>query len=407
MKITDFYQQKFNSDPYELLDDAYSELAAIASDAGINWNECAPEIQLTQTRGTSEKFTKYTGHAPAVTNPKLRGKTEIYSRQETTPDGINYPFVNFVVKGADAGVWSGIQYLWSEFRRFIESSTGTTVPISKTEIERKKRAEQKRKEREWQARITELMNSQRRSADLQEYLEFMAAFSSAPIEDGSHPYAIEKGIGSIFSHCNVRRVTTWVRDRTGCKLIKRECMAIPLSRLDNGRIVGWQRINSDGGKYQTRAIDSGDFSGSCHVIGKLRGAKRVCVGEGFATGSSVFMAAKKRFDAVIVAISANNVIKVIEQLIALYPGLEIWCALDNDIESASAGKGNTGLKVGIDVMKRYPNVRCTRPLFVDGQLNPAGKIPNDFNDLASISGIAEANRQIFANENRVKISANP
>ncbi|WP_200906139.1 hypothetical protein, partial [Komagataeibacter europaeus] len=160
MKITDFYQQKFNSDPFELLDAAHSELASIAGAAGIDWNECAPEIQLTTSRGTSEKFTKYTGHAPAVINPKLRGKAEIYSRQETTTDGIHYPFVNFVAKGADAGVWTGIQYLWAEFRRFIETSTGTTVPTSQAEIERKKRAEQKRLEREEQKRIADLMNNQ-------------------------------------------------------------------------------------------------------------------------------------------------------------------------------------------------------------------------------------------------------
>lgn len=36
------------------------------------------------------------------------------------------------------------------------------------------------------------MNNQRRAADLQEYLEFMAAFSSAPIEDGSAPYAVQR-----------------------------------------------------------------------------------------------------------------------------------------------------------------------------------------------------------------------
>lgn len=127
------------------------------------------------------------------------------------------------------------------------------------------------------------MNNQRRAADLQEYLEFMAAFSSAPIEDGSAPYAVQKGISSIFSLCNVRRVTMWDRGRSGQNLTNRECVAIPLSRIDgmhDGRIVGWQRIYPDGGKFQTRAIDAGDFAGSCHVIGKLRGARRVCVVEG-------------------------------------------------------------------------------------------------------------------------------
>lgn len=405
MNLTAFYQQKYNSDPFELLDAAHSELASIAHVAGIDWNESAPEIQLTTSRGTSEKFTKYTGHAPAVVSPKLRGKVEIYSRLEVTTDGIKYPFVNFVSKGTDAGVWTGIQFLWAEYRRFMETNTGTVVPESDAERDRKKRAEQKRIEREEQKRVTNLMNNQRRAADLQEYLEFLSAFASAPIEDGSVPYAIKKGISSIFSSCNARRVTVWDRGHSGQKLTTRECLAIPLSHIDGryeGRIVGWQRIYPNGAKIQTRAVDSGDFTGSCHVIGKLRGAKRVCVVEGFATGASVYMAAKKRFDAVIVAVAANNVIRVIEQMDAIYPGVEVWCALDNDQAAAQEGKGNTGIKVGIEVMKRFPNVRCTRPLFLEGETSLS-----DFNDLYMAHGVTETNRQLFSNENRVRLSANP
>lgn len=411
MKITDFYQQKFNSDPFALLDAAHSELASIAGQAGIDWNECAPEIQLNTGRGDAEKFSKYTGHGPAVTEIKLKGKVEVYSRLEITSDGIKYPFVNFVSKGFDAGVWTGIQFLWSEYRYFMANNGGTVVPLSAKELEQRSRAEQRRIEREEQKRVADLMNNQLRAADLQEYLEFHRAFSTAPIEDGSAPYAIKKGISSIFSACNVRRVSMWDRGHNGEKLNNRECMAIPLSHIDGrfgGKIIGWQRIFSNGAKIQTRAVDMGvgpdaaaPFSGSCHIIGKLRGAERVCVVEGFATGASVYMAAKKRFDAVIVAVAANNVIRVIEQLDAVYPGLEIWCALDNDQAAAKAGKGNTGIKVGIDVMKRFPSVRCTLPLFSEEE----GDL-SDFNDLFIARGVTETNRQLFSKDNRVNLPAN-
>ncbi|MBA5234790.1 hypothetical protein H2Y56_22165 [Pectobacterium aroidearum] len=412
MKITDFYQQKFNSDPFELLDEAYSELVSIAAAAGINWKECASEIQLTPFRTPdAEKFSKYTGHGPAVTDIKLKGKVNIYSRLETTPDGIKYPFINFVTKGKDSGVWTGIQFLWAEYRRHIESNGGTTVPLSEKELEHRARAEKRRIEREEQQRVSGLMNNQLRASDLQEYLNFHRAFSNGPIEDGSHSYAIKKGIESIFSACNVRRVSMWDRGHSGNVLNKRECMAIPLSHIDgrfNGQIIGWQRIFSNGAKIQTRAVDMGTgqetpppFSGSCHVIGRLRGAKRVCVVEGFATGASVYIAAKKRFDAVIVAIAANNMIRVVEQLDAVYPGLELWCALDNDHQAARAGKGNTGIKAGIDIMKKYPNVRCTRPLFSETENF------SDFNDLMVSRGIAETNRQLFSKENALKLSSHP
>ncbi|WP_157723642.1 hypothetical protein, partial [Salmonella enterica] len=129
MKLTDFFLHKFNSDPFAILDSGADELSDLAKAAGINWHECAHEVQLTTTRGPSaERFSKYAGHAPAVTELKLKGKVDIYSRMEVSKDGIRYPFVNFVHKGSDAGVWSGYQYLLSEFRRYQQQYGGTTVP---------------------------------------------------------------------------------------------------------------------------------------------------------------------------------------------------------------------------------------------------------------------------------------
>ncbi|TQS65032.1 hypothetical protein DSB75_26040, partial [Salmonella enterica subsp. enterica serovar Typhimurium] len=405
MKLTDFFQHKFNSDPFAILDSGADELSDLAKAAGINWHECAHEVQLTTTRGPSaERFSKYAGHAPAVTELKLKGKVDIYSRMEVSKDGIRYPFVNFVHKGSDAGVWSGYQYLLSEFRRYQQQYGGTTVPLSHREIEQRQRAEARRKERERQAKITSLMESQRRDADLNEYLQFSQAFAEAPLEDGSWPYAVKKGISSVFSSCNVRRVTYWDRGHNNKAHKKQSVMAIPLSHIDSrydGRIVGWQRITQNNVKLQTRAVDGGEFSGSCHIIGSLRGSSRVCVVEGFATGASVYITAKKRFDAVIVAVSANNVLKVVEQIYNLYPGMEVWCALDNDQKSAKNGKGNTGLKVGIEVMKKFPQTRCTYPIFNDDESELS-----DFNDLMLARGITETNRQLFSKQNRLALPAN-
>ncbi len=107
-------------------------------------------------------------------------------------------------------------------------------------------------------------------------------------------------------------------------------MAIPLAHLDgrkDGRIVGWQRIDQRGGKFQTSAITSGDFVGACFVIGNLNGAQNIAVVEGFATGASVWLATrkdpKKSFDAVVVAVAANNMIHVVEQLVNMYPAAKL------------------------------------------------------------------------------------
>lgn len=410
MNLTEYFQHKFNSDPFSLLDAASNELNDLASAAGIDWHKCSNEIQLTSARGSSEKFTKYTGHGPAVTEPRLKGKVEIYSRMESSRDGIRYPFVNFVCKQSDAGVWNGFQFLMSEFRRYKEQNGGTVVPLSTRELEQRKKAEERRKDREYQQAISVFMEKQRRDADLNEYLQFSDAFANAPVEDGSWPYAIKKGISSVFSCCNVRRVTYWDHGPNIKMSKKQTVMAIPLSHIADyredresrvGPVVGWQRITKNNDKLQTRAVDSGDFSGSCHIIGQLRGATRICIVEGFATGASIYSVAKKRFDAVIVAVSANNMIKVVEQVVNLYPGMEVWCALDNDQKTASKGKGNPGLKAGIEVMQKFPQVRCTRPLFSDDELELS-----DFNDLHAAHGVTETNRQIFSKENRLQLPGN-
>ncbi|WP_227522413.1 hypothetical protein [Klebsiella pneumoniae] len=155
---------------------------------------------------------------------------------------------------------------------------------------------------------------------------------------------MKKGIRDVFSACDIRRVTShdnakWSRGPT-------TYMAIPLAHLDgrkDGRIVGWQRIDQRGGKFQTSAITSGDFVGACFVIGNLNGAQNIAVVEGFATGASVWLATrkdpKKSFDAVVVAVAANNMIHVVEQLVNMYPAAKITCALDNDRKSSAEGKG--------------------------------------------------------------------
>lgn len=67
----------------------------------------------------------------------------------------------------------------------------------------------------------------------------------------------------------------------------------PTDGRKDGQIVGWQRIDQRGGKFQTSAITSGDFVGACFVIGNLNGAQNIAVVEGFATGASVWLATRK------------------------------------------------------------------------------------------------------------------
>jgi putative DNA primase/helicase len=404
MTLKDFYADRFNSDPYAILDAARDELADLAQSAGINWTASASRIQL-NPRGAEEKFSRYAQGTPEALEPRLKGRVEIYSRCETSREGIRYPFVNFVRKGSDCGSWSGFQFLMSEYRYEMERR-GTTVPRkTEAELARQKRQEDAQKIRLEQARVNELKTSQKRQQNLLGWMAFSDAFNSAPREDGSWPYAKAKGIGKVFDSCDVRRVTC--HDNVTAGREPNTYMAIPLKHLDSrkdGRVVGWQRINKSGGKYQTSAVDAGDFIGACHVIGSLESPLDIAVSEGFATGASVWLATKDNpkhyFDAVVSAISANNMINVVEQLISLFPTAKITCLLDNDRKTETEGRGNTGLRTGFQIIEKFPQVNCVYPTFDDN-------LPiecNDFNDLHEWLGLSEVSRQIRSSKNKLKKS---
>lgn len=397
MTLQEFYAARFGSDPYSLLEAARDELSELATMAGINWAACADNIQL-NPRGGEERYSKYNGGAPEALEKSLKGRVEIYSRKEQHKSGISYPFVNFVQKGHDEGSWSGFSFLFAEYRREQQRNHATVVAQPAEELARIERQAEARKRRAEQQRINELKNNQLEQERLLGWLAFHSAWEHAPAEDGSWPYAVKKGIRDVFSACDIRRVTShdnakWSRGPT-------TYMAIPLAHLDgrkDGQIVGWQRIDQRGGKFQTSAITSGDFVGACFVIGNLNGAQNIAVVEGFATGASVWLATrkdpKKSFDAVVVAVAANNMTHVVEQLVNMYPAAKITCALDNDRKSSAEGKGNTGLRTGYDIMEKFSGVKCVYPTFED---DPEQEC-SDFNDLHSLRGLKEVARQLTRN----------
>ncbi|RCY76249.1 origin of replication binding family protein, partial [Escherichia coli] len=233
MTLNDFYADRFGSDPFSLIEAARDELTELAQMAGINWPACSDNIQL-NPRGGVERYSSYNKTSPEALEKSLKGRVEIYSRLEHSK-GIDYPFINFVHKGSDAGSWSGFSFLFSEYRREQQRNNATVVAQPEEERERIERQAEARRRREEQKRINDLKNNQMDHERLLGWLAFHSAWEHAPAEDGSWPYAIKKGIRDVFSSCDVRRVTShdsakWSRGPT-------TYMAIPLAHLD-GRYDG-------------------------------------------------------------------------------------------------------------------------------------------------------------------------
>jgi len=401
MTITDFFQEFFNSDPYELFRAGDHEVAQIAEIAGFDWSANASSVRLIDGDGVQTKFRTYNRRYPITSDPRLKGHADIYSNVRRSGN-IRYPFINFVVKQKAAGEWSGYDFLKREYEEHMRRCA-TVVTQSPEEIrrreERRQQQEARRIEREKQAE-KEARIRERAQARTRQYLErIKEAFDAAPREDGSHPYAIEKRIQPVFAHCDVRRVKLCDHGHTA---VKEEFMAFPLRHLNGelaGQLAGFQRIYMDGVKKQTSAIEEVSYNGAAFVIGSLENARRIAVVEGFATGASVFLADPERFDAVVVAVSAGNMPNVVRQLVELEAGFEITCALDNDRKNPK--KGNTGLLTGLEILETFPDagIKCIFPTFFDEK-------GNDFNDLFVLNGRTEMVSQMKAQANRLTRPAN-
>jgi len=396
MSIKDFYQSEFNSDPYELMREAADVLSDLAHDAGISWHDNVNSVVLVNSTGKDSKFRRYAGRFPTTLPGTKKGSADIFSRVQVE-DGLTVPFINFVRKGSDGGVWSGLNFLWEKYKAHREKA-GNAIAVSasqerrQAEIHARMLARKAEREEENARNARKQEQAERRAEE--DRREFSHDFDNSPREDGTFPYAQRKLISRVFAACDVRRMQVWNRARTA----KSETiLAVPLTHLDgryNGQIVSWQRIYADGSKFQTAAVKGLEYPGACHVIGCLRNARRVCVVEGFATGASVFLSGK--FDAVIVAVSANNMKPVVEQLVNCYEAVKVWLAPDNDEYSARQGKGNTGLLYALEILRQFPRITCRRPLFTAEEIQAE---MSDFNDLHVSQGEGEVLSQLSSKAN--------
>ncbi|WAT03307.1 hypothetical protein O1V64_00360 (plasmid) [Rouxiella badensis] len=213
MNLIEFYQSEFGSDPYALMRAGEHDLRTAAALAGIDWSATSSQVILHNTGGPESRFSKYSRSKPQPLNVSDKSKVDFFSRLEEK-DGLIAPFINFVRKGHDGGIWSGHSFLWELYKE-ERARIGTMVPNSVDEETRRQKQQEKREadKAHREALLTQAEDKKRRdnARRLANYQRTEEAFSTAPLENGSFPYAVDKQIADVFPHCNVRRVTLWDR----------------------------------------------------------------------------------------------------------------------------------------------------------------------------------------------------
>lgn len=396
-----FYEERFRSDPWALIDYFDADIANAAADVGIRWpairNAVTLNGQKTRPQGKD-----------AVTEKIHRGKVMSWGDTKLADD-FQYPAFTFNNNNPAYGhsSWSGLVALAELYH--LEGGNAPSEKhrlwLERQEAERAKR-EAARKAAEEKARKAEALVQGERLAyesawhcggrHVYQY-EAGGKIRDGFVEligdeDGQAPYLVAKGISDIVSRFQMKRM----RDGHGY------FSAVPLYNID-GLFLGLQRLYADK-KLQGTGVK---MDGAHCIIGDLVGADAVYSAEGFATGASVFLAELEAGNsvAVIVAFNVDNLKKVVTAYAKRYPDLQIRNAVDNDQWKPLAG--NAGVLAALELARA-----CNSPALVP-QFDALGdeaiakfaaekKGPTDWNDYHLAFGLKATAKALRARSTVLK-----
>ncbi|AAS38505.1 toprim domain-containing protein [Vibrio parahaemolyticus] len=383
-----FYQERFNSDPYALLDYCGPEVADKAAQVQIDWSSIAGNVQLNDA--------KYRGKVGTL-KKDYRGKVAVYGSIKRTAGGIEYPHINFTTAkdGGYTETFDGYKALLEIYER----EKGVQLDPGKQKAW-KQEQERKRRAREARLAAIEAQEKKRREQRLREHLAYQDAFIGQTAislprdtvrflfpEDGSFDYLQRKEISEVANVVSLKRM----QDKHG------EFVAVQVHDV-HGNYLGLQRLYDRFKKF-TVAVDDHQFDGAHCIIGSLTDAEQAYVCEGFATGASIYLATGVP---VIVAMNADNLKKVVREYKRVMPDLQLLNAADNDAWKPHVG--NKGMMTALELHKDL-NVRAVYPIFSELDEEQLKSQPTDWNDLHCIAGLKEVTRQIKARTNKLKAEA--
>lgn len=355
-----FYRERFNADPFALVDYFFDEISSAAGEVSLKWQSIADRIQF-----NGERLKKYAGTVKIeAIDKKYRGKLMAWgelkeARGTAKLAAFDYPFLTFSNNVLGSSTWSGL----SALAELYEREGGR---ISDEQHEKwKAKQEAKRAEREAKRLEAERLAKEQAERVHLERLAYERAWFTGERgefiyqtkhglrngfvevigeEDGTAPYLVKKKIGAIASRFKMLRM----RDSHG------EFTAVPMFTID-GAFRGLQRLY-EGLKLQGTGVD---MDGAHCVFGDLETAKIRYSVEGFATGASVYLAEIEAGNgdevAVVVTFNVDNLLKVLRAYAKRYPAWRFHNAADNDQWTAA---GNAGVLAALEAHRdlKHPGI---------------------------------------------------
>ncbi len=178
----------------------------------------------------------------------------------------------------------------------------------------------------------------------------------------AHPYAVRKGI-NVYGLRQLRNM-----------------LLVPVRDMD-GTLHSLQFIGADGSK---RFLTGGHIAGCYYAIGRPEGA--LLIAEGVATASTLYQATGQ---ATAACFSCGNIEAVARALRSKFPQLQLVICSDND--AATAGNPGVTKRASGGCGWWLPggtHIRRSDTLTASPTSEGAGAALTDFNDLASVAGLA-------------------
>jgi phage/plasmid primase-like uncharacterized protein len=367
--LAGFYQERFGSDPYALVDYFYDQISDAAADAYVDWSSICNAIHY-----NGERLKKYSKVKIKATDAKYNGKVMAWGDIKTARgtdklEPFDYPFLTFSNNATNPSTWSGFAALVELYEREGGKLSDARHDQWKQQQEQR-RAEREARKLEDERRARE--KAERIHGERMAYERAWLTGEAASFhyehgeqirqgtvevlgdEDGTAAYFQAKQISDIASRFKMLRM----RDRHGV------FTAVPMHDID-GNFLGLQRLYDDK-KLQGTGVK---MDGAHCVFGDLETAKRRYSAEGFATGASIYLAeieaGKGDEVAVVVTFNVDNLVKVLRAYAKRYPAWRFHNAADND----QWKDGNAGLLAALEIHRELkhpatvPNFEAQDELF--------------------------------------------
>lgn len=398
--LGEWYQERFQSDPYALLEYFAGDIARIAAQFDIDWDATYSKVRLSTGKGKASKVHGKNLRFLQKKSP-YRGRVACYAEEHSVDHGahkLRIPFISFGAKGhgGESDHWNGYHALRELYEREVDQiiSAEERAAIDARLAEKRRR----RQERLAQLEAEERAKAQAQRENVERDLKLHHSLAPAaqevgtavatPAEEGRfqggdrghhpcrpHRYAAKKQILEVLGDANVR-IGSDYRGRF---------LSVLACGID-GTERGLQKIYEE--KFQPAQNSAptdklftwgADMDGAHAVIGDLQEALKsgepIRFVEGFATGGTIRLATGH---CVVVCFNAGNLKTVVSLFCRYYPNAPKIIDADNDCWKAAEGKGNAGLLAALEAAKEHPGVKVTFPTFDDMDTDSR---PTDWNDV--------------------------